>query len=338
MSQVIDLSSHINSVEKDFQGNYIINGYHACEMTKINGTDGSIIWRLGGSKSDFKMFDDYKLMHMHHVRIRKLADVKIPEELCGKVSDETHLALSIFDNAFFSLGKRAPTAGSSSAIVVLLDLNAMTGQVIERYTQPEGMYGALFGSVQFLANGDRFIGWGGQRGFSQYTQDNELVFHAEISNEAMPTWSYRTFKGPWSARPTTQPDLYTYSWNCHWNTTMYASWNGATEVESWRFYGSPSEYGPFEETAFVAKNGFETRVMAPFFADHAYVEALDADGSVRGRSMTVKTKVPEPDWGTLCSELRCYQKFDWTEGDGSDFCSEYSTGVTEGMPGQSVLR
>lgn len=50
---------------------------------------------------------------------------------------------------------------------------------------------------------------------------------------------------------------------------MYANWNGATDVEPWRIYGSPSEYGLFEETAFAGKDCFETRAMAPFFADHA---------------------------------------------------------------------
>lgn len=110
---------------------------------------------------------------------------------------------------------------------------------------------------------------------------------------------------------------------------MYASWNGATDVESWRFYGSPSEDGPFEEMAFVVKDGFEIRAMAPVFADHAYVEALHEDGSVLG---------PKPEWALLCSELRCYQTFDWTETGGSESCIEYSTGVPRGMPGQSVLR
>ena len=119
---------------------------------------------------------------------------------------------------------------------------------------------------------------------------------------------------------------------------MYASWNGATDVASWRFYGSPSEDRPFEETAFVAKDGFETRATAPVFVHHAYVEALHADGSVLGRSSTVKTKVPKPEWAPLCSELRCYQTFDWSESGGLGSCSEYSTGVlSKEMPGQSVL-
>lgn len=92
--------------------------------------------------------------------------------------------------------------------------------------------------------------------------------------------------------------------------------------------------------AFVVKDGFEIRAMAPsLHTDHAYVEALHQDGSVLGRSMTVKTKVPKnPEWAPLCSELRCYQTFDCIETGGSESCSEYSTGVPRGMPGQSVSR
>ena len=326
--------SHINSIEKDYQGNYIINGFHFCAITKINGTNGSIVWRLGGDKSDFEMVDGYKLRHMHHIRIRDFADVRMPRELRGKVSPETHLALSVFDNAFFVHGGRAPTAQSSSAIVILLDLDAMTGQVIERYSHPEDKYGVLFGSVQFLVNGDRFIGWGGQRGFSQYAQTNELMFHAELATQAIPTWSYRTFKGPWSARSTTAPDLFTYSWNCYWNTSMYASWNGATDVRSWRFRGGASEEGPFAETVVVAKDGFETRAMAPAFFRYVYVEAVHADGSVLARSSTVKTKVPATDWQPRCSELRCPQSFDWNN---SQSCNEYSSGAWKDMSRQLVL-
>ena len=318
----------------DPQGNYIINGFHFCAITKINGTDGSIIWRLGGDKTDFKMVDDYKLMHMHHVRIRDFADINIPKELHGKVSKETHLALSIFDNSFFIHGGRPPTTRSSSAVVVLLDLVAMTGKVIERYTHPEDKYACLFGSFQFLANGDRFIGWGGGRGFSQYTQNNELIYHAEIASQTMPYWSYRTFKGPWSAKPNTLPDLHTYSWNCYWNTSMYVSWNGATDVKSWRFYGGSSEDGPYDVMAFAAKDGFETRAMAPAFVKYAYVEALHADGSELGRSITVKTKVPNRDWAPRCSELRCFQGFDWNN---SQSCDQYSSGISRDSCGQSVF-
>lgn len=35
---------HINSVDKDAGGNYLISARDACAIHKINGTDGEIIW------------------------------------------------------------------------------------------------------------------------------------------------------------------------------------------------------------------------------------------------------------------------------------------------------
>lgn len=329
----------MNSAVKDSDGNYLICAYHACTIYKINGTDGSIIWRLGGRKSDFVMLDDYQLMHMHHVRIRPIDDIKLPAAVRGQVTDRTHLAISILDNAFASITKRTPSAESSAAIVILLDLVAMTGKVIEHYAQPDGMFGALFGSVQFQPDGSRFIDWGGQRTISQYTQDNELVYHAELADAGMPTFSYRAHKGPWVGRPATKPDIFSYSWTCNWATTMYASWNGATEVRSWRFFGGATSQGPFKLAVIAEKDGFETRAVASFFASYAYVEALQADGSILGRSDIVSTRVPDPDTALVCSKFRCWQDIDWTKA-GIDYlphCSSGNSDMAEGVSNQAVL-
>ena len=149
--------SHLNSVNKELsEGNYVINGYHGCAIYSVNGTDGSIIWRLGGFKSDFPILDGYELRHMHHVRLRSLESTKLPASVRSQISSQTHIALSIFDNGFN--GIMAPTASSSSAIVLLLDLLARTAQVVERYTPPFDspvQYAALFGAVNFQSNGNR---------------------------------------------------------------------------------------------------------------------------------------------------------------------------------------
>jgi hypothetical protein len=273
------------------------------------------------------MLNGYRLKYVHHVRVADLASIKLPPNLQSEVSNETHLALSIFDNAFSTVGP--PTAPSSSAIVVLLDLEAMTGQVIERYIQPNGKYAAMFGSVQFLDHGDRFIGWGSTREFSQHTQEGEMIYHAEVGDDISLVGSLRTFKGAWSATPLTDPDLYTYSWTCEWNTTMYASWNGATEVESWIFYGGRSASGPWEEAAVAAKDGFETRIQAPFFSLYATVAAIGADGSVLGRSNVVRSQVPPSIFSRGCSELRCPRALEWD--DNTDACenSEPETSASE---------
>ena len=322
---------------RDSDGNYLISSFHACTIYKIDGADGSIIWRLGGRKSDFVMLDGYQLMHMHHVRIRLLDSIKLPTALRAQVSDNTHLAISIFDNAFCSITSPTPSVKSSAAIVVLLNLVNMTGQIVERYAQPDGMFGALFGSVHFQPDGGRFIDWGGQRTISQYTRDNELVYHAELADAAMPTFSYRAYKGPWVGRPRTKPDVFSYSWTCTWNTTMYASWNGATEVRSWRFFGGATAQGPFKLAAIADKHGFETRAVASFFASYTYVEALQADGSVLGRSEIVSTRVPSQDYAAICSEFRCYQDLKWTEADYLPNCSSENLDMSGSVSGQTVL-
>lgn len=325
--------SHINSVEADNQGNYIISGYHVCTIYKINGTDGSVIWRLGGDKSNFKMLDGYNLRYVHHVRIQDLASISLSADLRSKVSKETHLALSIFDNAFDTAGPT--TAHSSSAIVVLLDHTAMTAEVVERYIQPHDKYAAMFGSVQFLENGDRFIGWGSTREISQHNQDGEIVYQAAVGDERSAIGSLRAFKGVWSATPLTDPDLYVYSWTCDWNTTMYASWNGATAVESWTFSGGSSASGPWKEIAVAAKHGFETQIQASFFVKHAFVEAVGADGQVLGISKVVRSQVPRAIFSRGCNELCCPQTLVWH--DNADACEDREPGIFPSENGQIVL-
>jgi hypothetical protein len=68
--------------------------------------------------------------------------------------------------------------------------------------------------------------------------------------------------------------------------SAYASWNGATEIASWRVLAgaSASALAPMATTA---KSGFETTIEAsggPYFA----AQALDASGNVLGTSATVK--------------------------------------------------
>lgn len=294
-------------MDKDPDGNYIINGYHGCTIYKINGTDGSIIWRLGGFKSDFHILDGYQLRHMHHVRLRDLDSIKLPTFVRSRISSDTHLAMSIFDNGFN--GFMTPTASTSSAVVLLVDLPARTARVVERYTPPTEslvQYAALFGAVNFQSNGNRFVGWGAS--MSEYAQDSQLVFHAELDTGSDISRSYRAYKGPWVGRPLTRPDVYSYSWTCFWNTTVYASWNGATEAVAWRILSSAHAEGPFSSSTavVVSKDGFETRaVLTGGFAGYVVVEALDAKGEVLGRSKVTRTQVPPGTVAFICTPFRC---------------------------------
>ena len=55
---------HINSVDKDDFGDYVVSGRHTSTLYKIAGlnspsgmTPGSIIWRMGGRRNDFAILD-----------------------------------------------------------------------------------------------------------------------------------------------------------------------------------------------------------------------------------------------------------------------------------------
>ena len=94
--------------------------------------------------------------------------------------------------------------------------------------------------------------------------------------------------------------------------TSYVSWNGATEVKSWKFYTSNFRQGPWLWTGTVPKDGFETAVdmshdirdaLMPF-TRYVSVEALDDDGSVLG-SAIVETFVPSVRNAPHCSEDGC---------------------------------
>jgi hypothetical protein len=52
--EINKLYSHLNAVEKDDDGNYLISSRYLCTLFKINGKDGSIMWRLNGKKNEFK--------------------------------------------------------------------------------------------------------------------------------------------------------------------------------------------------------------------------------------------------------------------------------------------
>jgi hypothetical protein len=66
-------------------------------------------------------------------------------------------------------------------------------------------------------------------------------------------------------------------------TTVYASWNGATEVASWRVLAP-------ERVAVHKKTGFETAIQVDRSLGLIRVQALDAAGRVIGTSSPFRSQ------------------------------------------------
>lgn len=69
--------------------------------------------------------------------------------------------------------------------------------------------------------------------------------------------------------------------------TVYASWNGATEVASWNVLAGPSP-SQLITVASAPKSGFETTLATPAPEAYVAVQALNAAGAVLGTSHAIK--------------------------------------------------
>jgi hypothetical protein len=75
-------------------------------------------------------------------------------------------------------------------------------------------------------------------------------------------------------------------------TVFYVSWNGATNVASWRFYARSSEGGSPVLVGETTKTDFETMYIAEGYLDWVSVEAVDRDGNHLGKSEVHRTTAP----------------------------------------------
>jgi hypothetical protein len=91
-----------------------------------------------------------------------------------------------------------------------------------------------------------------------------------------PDISYRAEVAPWVGVPPYPP---AGAARTHGGkTTVYASWNGATQVASWRVLAGNATI------ATAAKSGFETAIALGRPATTLRLQALDAGGRVLGTS------------------------------------------------------
>jgi hypothetical protein len=250
---------HVNSVDLDSDGNLLVSSRHTSTIYKLDRRSGDIVWRLGGKSSDFELGDGATFGWQHDAR---------------RQPDGT---ITLFDNA----ANGAPTqqlAQQSRGLVLELDMNAMTASVVREYLHPSGLLAMAMGNTQMLPSGNAFIGWGMQPHFTGFNAEVQLDLDADLPAGGQ---SYRAFRQPWVGRPTDTPAIATVAGRN--GTTVYASWNGATEVAYWRVLAGPyaDELRPLQTSL---RQGFETAIAVPVRTGFVAVEALDTSRRIVGAS------------------------------------------------------
>lgn len=274
------MNRHPNSIDKTRDGNYLVSGRHTSTIYLISGNDSSVIWRLGGKNSSFAQ-DSFIFSRQHDARIRS--------------EDSEGMVISFLDNAFAVGVGGGPTATSSSVVVVALKTSTspMTATVIERIAAPEGTTLPHAGNAQFLDNGNRLVNWVEGSRIIEHDTSGEVVYEARWSTQRYRT--YRAYKGNFVAQPKELPAIRSFASttsNGHLATTVYVSWNGATEVKSWRVRDAANTI-----IAETTKTGFETTVVCQGYHSAIVVEAVDMQGRTLSRSDARITELP-PSWSS----------------------------------------
>jgi hypothetical protein len=239
---------HLNSVALDGDGDLLVSARHTNAIYKIDRETGAVEWRLGGKRSTFAMGPGAAFALQHDARRR--ADG----------------AITLFDNVAEDLPARGRR---SRGLALKLDPGAETATLADWWEHPDALLSTTQGSLQSLDGGGAFVGWGGlQPVFTEFSADGRTVFDARFVPEGVE--SYRAYRLPWDAAGEGQPAAVIRG------RTVYASWNGATDVRAWRVRTGDGR----EQTA--PRRGFETAIELDGAADRVTVEALGDRRQVLG--------------------------------------------------------
>ncbi|HJS93962.1 MAG TPA: arylsulfotransferase family protein [Solirubrobacteraceae bacterium] len=251
---------HVNSVQEQQNGDLLISARNTWAAYDIDRQTGAIKWTLGGRRSSYKLSSDAVFAFQHDVRLHT----------------DTDATVTLFDDG----GGPPRVHTESRAITVRLDSSGKTAKLVREHQHSPALAAAFEGNVQALPGGDQFVGWGQQPYFSEYNAKGQMMFDARFVDSNS---SYRAYRFPWVGKPTGAPSVATTTQG---NTAnVYVSWNGATQVASWRVLAG-SAANALQAVVTTSRQGFETQIAIatqPYVA----VQALDAAGRTLGTSSVV---------------------------------------------------
>jgi hypothetical protein len=257
---------HVNSLDPLQNGTLLISARNTSTLYELNGQTGQVVVRVGGKHSTVKLGPGAATAYQHDA-------TELPDGY-----------ISVFDNG--GVPKVHP---ESRGILLSVNPKAGTATLVAQFTHPKPLSAGSQGDIQGLPGGDFFVGWGPVPYFSEFSASGQLLFDAHLP----PLYqSYRGFRAPWTGTPTEAPAIAvaaaaTGKSGAAGALDVYASWNGATQVASWRVLGGASAKA-LAPVAAAPRGGFETTIPTPGALGYVAVQALDATGNVLGTSKVIK--------------------------------------------------
>ncbi|MCL6091608.1 MAG: MFS transporter [Actinobacteria bacterium] len=254
---------HVNSISFVNKGEFLVSMRNTWAAYLVKQKTGSIVWELGGKHSSFAIPKAATFQWQHDVKWQGNSLVTMYDDNCCQLT---------------SGGTYVAPDGPSRGLELKLDMGDHSVSMVAQYVYAKGFDSAYMGDMQLLANGNVFIGWGSQPNFSEYSRSGKLLLNALLPGSDL---SYRAEIANWVGLPLSPPQGAARSGPR--GTTIYASWNGATEVASWKVLaGNTASH--LAEVASTQRSGFETQIVVKGSFTSFKVEALSSSGQVIGRS------------------------------------------------------
>ncbi|KAI7711914.1 hypothetical protein KC353_g8643, partial [Hortaea werneckii] len=251
---------HINTIEKDAVGNFLVSARHLRAVLYVSGETGEILWKLGGKDSSFEDLSDGK------------ATSFVGQHDVHWFDPEERQSITMFDNGADWGGDHLH---GSIGLKVGVDLEKMTTWVEQTYKHPEAVVSASQGSYQTLPNGNVVLGYGFNGVVSEFAPNGTILCDAYFQPSSRFTsgdvQSYKNLKFNWTGWPNTDPTMALE------DDLLWVSWMGATEVRSWMFEDSFDGEKDWRRNDLVMKKGFETSFNLADRDIRRYVRAVALD-------------------------------------------------------------
>ncbi|KAJ3770405.1 ASST-domain-containing protein [Lentinula raphanica] len=257
---------HMNSIEKDDEGNYLISSRHCWTVYYLDGTNGDILWKMGGKDSSFTMGSGTNFSWQHHARwVEK---------------NDSYATMTLFDNAG-EFGQQQEQM--SRGLYLGLNFTNMTVELLTEFLPWNQSISQSQGSVQLQPNGNFLVGFGQLPWTGEYTPEGDLLWTAQFGVGDVE--SYRALRYNWSGAPTDSPSIALVTASSSNLLSAHASWNGATEIVKWELYGASDSSGTGSISLYnKTRSGFETTITVSNSYSHYAVRAIGKGNQVLGSS------------------------------------------------------
>jgi len=172
---------------------------------------------------------------------------------------------------------------------VAIDTRRRVSRLVRAYAHPGSrLLSDSQGNAQALGDESMVVGWGAVPSVSEIAKSGALLFDAHLPPG---TSSYRAFRFSWSGHPLSPPVASARVLATGDSTAVFASWNGATEVSSWRVLAGPTP-SSLTVQARMPDSGFESSITFPTAYSYVAVQALSRSGRLLGTSSAVPVQMP----------------------------------------------